>query len=136
MSVLLDSHVLDWAFRDDPRLSAPARRAIAAEHAGTLFISDISLIELARHVQSGAIPVEGHAQDWLKAAAAFVTVLPVTPVIAWRATEMDWRHAGGVHKDPADRIIVATALVHDLPLATKDARMHAMAKHAGLRTIW
>lgn len=136
MSLALDSHALEWAFNGDPRLSAPARAAIAAEHADTLFVSDVVLVELARHVTTGHIPVTGDGLDWLGAAAAQVTVLPVTPEIAWRAAGLNWLHKGRPHRDPADRLIVATALVHRLPLATKDGKIRALAGRIGLRVVW
>ena len=131
MSLLLDSHVLEWAANDDPRLSPKVRQAIALEHSGELFVLDVTLLDLARHLQAGTIPVTGSGLVWLRAAAAHVVVLPITVEIAWRAVELNWSH-----KDPADRLIVATALTRDLPLATKDAKIHALASQVGLRVVW
>jgi len=136
VSLLLDTHVLEWAFNDDPRLSRPARRAIAAEHAGTLYASDVTLVELARHVFTGRILVIGEGLAWLRRAAAQVTVLPVTADIAWRAADLTWHYKGKPHKDPADRLIVATALAHGFPLATKDSKIHGLASRIRLAVVW
>lgn len=136
VSLLLDSHVLEWAFNDDPRLSQPARRAIAVEHVGTLYASDITLVELARHVLTEKIFVVGDGLTWLRNAAAHVTVLPVTPDIAWRAADLTWNYTGKPHKDPADRLIVATALAHGFPLATKDSKILELAPRIGLAVVW
>ena len=38
-----------------------------------------------------------------------------------------------VHRDPADRVIVATALVRDVPLLTKD---DAIQRFGGVEAIW
>ena len=131
MSLLLDSHVLEWAINDDPRLSPKAREAIALEHSGGLYVLDVTLLELARHLQARTIPVAGSGLVWLRAAAAHVVVLPITVEIAWQAVDLNWSH-----KDPADRLIVAAALTRDLPLATKDAKIHALANQVGLRIVW
>jgi PIN domain nuclease of toxin-antitoxin system len=136
VSLLLDSHALEWAFNGDPRLSPLARAAIAGEHAGSLFVSDITWVELARHLHTGKIPVIGEGLAWLRAAAAQVTTLPVTPEIACRAAGLDWSFQRKPHKDPADRLILATALAHHLPLVTKDEKMRQFGARAGLRMVW
>jgi len=51
-------------------------------------------------------------------------VLPITPAIAERVTR---RQAAGFHKDPADQLIVATALVHGLHLISDDPRIRQWA---------
>jgi PIN domain nuclease of toxin-antitoxin system len=55
-------------------------------------------------------------------------VLPVTAQIAWRSVSLDW-----THKDPADRLIVATALVHKLTLITHDKEI---SRWGGVPVVW
>ena len=59
-----------------------------------------------------------------------LTVLPVSPAIAERVTALE---ASGFHKDPADQLIVATALVHKLRLISDDPRIRQWGKGPLLR---
>ena len=69
---------------------------------------------------------------WMRQALAHprATVLDVTAEIAVLAGE---RAPGEFHGDAADRLIAATALVHHLPLVTKDERLHGFER---LRVVW
>lgn len=71
------------------------------------------------------------AADWVARAAGlpFLHFVPVDNQIALRSIELP----GDLHDDPADRLIVATALGLGLPLVTKDRRLH---DYPHLRTIW
>ena len=59
-----------------------------------------------------------------------LTVLPITPAIAERVTALE---AAGFHKDPADQLIVATALVHGLRLISDDTRIR---QWGGVPLLW
>lgn len=59
-----------------------------------------------------------------------LTVLPVTPAIAERVTSLE---SSGFHKDPADQLIVATALVHGSRLISNDTRIH---QWRGVPVLW
>lgn len=59
-----------------------------------------------------------------------LTVLPVTPAIAERVTALE---VEGFHKDPADQLIVATALVHGLRLISNDTRIR---QWGGVKLLW
>jgi PIN domain nuclease of toxin-antitoxin system len=133
---LLDSHVIDWAAHRDPRLSVKARDIVTAAGPGDLAISDVTLTELARHLEARVIITPIPAAEWLARATAQMEVLPVTHEIAIRAAFLDWTVAGRLHRDPCDRHIVATAIEHRLPLLTIDEKMHALTGVRGLRVIW
>jgi PIN domain nuclease of toxin-antitoxin system len=131
MKYLLDSHVLDWAQRDTGRLSPRVQAILADALPGDLAISDVTLSELARHLALGKIRSDAAPEQWLKAAAADVAVLPVTCEIAVRAALLDWSN-----RDPCDRHIVATAAEHRLPLLTVDEKIHALSGVRGLKAVW
>ena len=131
MKYLLDSHVLDWARNNDPRLSAKVRAILADTAPDELAISDVTLTELARLLAEGAIRTSLPPADWLHGATVGFTLLPVTVDIALRAAFLEWNH-----RDPCDRHIVATAAEHKLPLLTIDEKMHHLAGVRGLKTIW
>lgn len=57
-----------------------------------------------------------------------LTVLPITPAIAEQAQHPDF-----LHGDPADRLIAATAVVHQSPVITADGKLRLVP---GLRCIW
>jgi PIN domain nuclease of toxin-antitoxin system len=101
------------------------------EHADSLAISDISLWELAKLVESGRldlyIPV---AKFIAQAISPELTVLPTTEAIAEKVTTLE---ASGFHKDPADQLIVATAVVHGLRLISNDKRTR---EWGGVPMLW
>jgi PIN domain nuclease of toxin-antitoxin system len=57
-----------------------------------------------------------------------LTLLPLSPSVAIAAVDLQWDH-----RDPADRLIVATALVHEATLATGD---ETIAKSGLLCCLW
>jgi PIN domain nuclease of toxin-antitoxin system len=82
------------------------------------FVSDISLWEVATLVERGRLSLALPLADWLDAAAhpRSVTVVPISPAIAAAVAALP----AAFHRDPADRIIVATCRVLGAPLATRD----------------
>lgn len=128
---LLDTHVWVWWILGDAGLSHAEKEALDSLPSDARpVISDISLWEFATLVDLGRIRIEGSVEDWLRIAAspATVRVQPITPAIV---AEMN-RLPAGFHRDPADRLIVATALSLKLPLATKDRKIRS----ARLATLW
>jgi PIN domain nuclease of toxin-antitoxin system len=120
--ILLDTHVLLWVALDPKRLSREAARAIrAAAHKHNLALSSISLLELAWLFRHGRVRTGATVRQALSEIidATGVTILDLTPDIAATAVELP----DSVPADPADRLIVSTALVHAIPLVTRDARI-------------
>jgi PIN domain nuclease of toxin-antitoxin system len=112
--VLLDTHVVHWWSAEPERVSAPARKALEA--ADELAVAAISWFELAWMARHERITLNVPIRSWLEGLAAQVRTLGVTPAIADMAVALPATFPG----DPADRLIYATAVEHDLRLVTKD----------------
>lgn len=119
---VLDTHVWIWWMLGDPRLKAAEREALDAfPPENRPVLCDTSLWEVGTLVDLGRVELEDEIDDWLRIAAspAAVRLQAVSPEIV---AEMN-RLPEGFHRDPADRLIVATARVLRRPLATRDARI-------------
>lgn len=122
MKPLLDTHVLVFWLASDRRLS-PAHRDVV-ETAGPhrpLWISDISLWEIATLHSLGRIRLDRPLRQWLEAATAppLVQRIGISPAVAAEVAALPKTF----HRDPADRIIVATARVEGAVLLTLDRRI-------------
>jgi PIN domain nuclease of toxin-antitoxin system len=130
--ILLDTHVLVWLVTQDGRLSRPAASAIRrARSSDGIAVADISLWEIALLLATGILRAHGTVENVVN---EFVTnsgalVQPITPEIAALATQFPDSYP----RDPADRLIGATARANGLALVTRDERMHASPL---LKTIW
>ena len=128
---VLDTHVWIWWMLGDPRLKASEREVLDSLPLDRRpVLCDISLWEFGTLVGLGRVEIEDEIGDWLQVAASAATVRlqPVTPAII---AEMN-RLPVGFHRDPADRLIVATARVLGLPLATKDG----LIRRSRLVSLW
>ena len=123
--ILLDTHVLIWWIGGEDRLmSAAARAAIAAElQTGTILVSSITAWEIAQLVSRGRLALAMDVTAWLATVSAInrVRFVPIDNEIAVKSVELP----GVFHKDPADRMIVATARRFAVPLLTVDEKILA-----------
>ena len=113
-AVLLDTHVVLWWSAEPDRVSQRARSAL--EGADQLAVAAISWVELAWMGRNGRVVVSVQVRSWLDRLAAQMRTLAITPAIADTAIGLP----SSFPNDPADRLICATAMEHDLPLVTKD----------------
>lgn len=122
--VLLDTHAWAWSFLRSARLSPAAR--VAIERAEAIFVSPISLYEIAQKARLGKWPEMVSFLEWLphtERHGARYAVL--TPAILRDAAEIDWSH-----RDPFDRIIGQTAIAMNLPLISTDTAFDALVDTA------
>ena len=124
MKPLLDTHILIWWLESGKQLSRKQRQVIrSAGPDQPLYVSDISLWEIATLVQFGRIRLRLPLRDWLEAATAppLVRRVGITPAIAAELNSLP----SSFHRDPADRILVSTARVLGATLLTRDERIVA-----------
>lgn len=122
MSAVLDTHVLVWWVTDPDRLTPAMRAALdGASAEDPLIVPDICLWEIATLVSLGRLRPQISLGEWLRRAVAppLVTTQRITPEIAAEVAALP----DTFHRDPGDRLIVATARVLGLPLLTMDARI-------------
>ena len=120
--IVLDTHVLLWWVFDPGKLSETAQHTLAEVERHGGFASAISIWELAIKLKRGKLelPIGMEELVYRLERSAVIELLPVDTATWLRSVSLRWDH-----RDPADRVIVATALMRNLPLLTKDAAVHA-----------
>ena len=119
--ILLDTHIWFWWVQDVNQLTPQQRTALSNSERDGLGVSVISCWEVAMLVAKKRLALSVSATDWVRQALRYpgIRQLRLTPNIAVASTELP----GDFHPDPADRIIVATARAHDVPVMTNDDRI-------------
>lgn len=132
--LLLDTHIWLWLVAGGPELSIEARRRIeGAAAAGTLRIAAISLWEIALLASHGRIVLGKSIGLWLEEALADPgpAIDPLSPEVAIESYALP----EAFHRDPADRLIVATARVATATLMTRDRLILDYAARGHLSAI-
>lgn len=128
--IVLDTHALLWWALDPDKLSERARHMVDGMERQGGFASSISIWELGIKAKRGKlvlpIPIEELVRRLEQ--GGVVELVPVDAAIWLRSLSLAWEHS-----DPADRVIVATALTRGVPLLTKDEAIRAFD---GAITIW
>lgn len=130
--IVLDTHTLVWWVTGDATLSKKAKTTINHELAGgDILVSTISAWEIAMLVEREKLQLTMEVESWLATVAQIEAVrfVPVDVEIATKSVNLP----GEFHKDPADRMIVATARKFAVPLITKDEKIRA---YGHVKTIW
>ena len=130
--IVLDTHALVWWVNGDRLLSKKAKAAIERElEDGQIVISAISSWEIAMLVRQEKLVLSMDVESWLAEVASIEAVrfMPVDVEISIKSVELP----GEFHKDPADRMIVATARKLAVSLVTKDEKIR---HYAHVKTIW
>ncbi len=131
MRILVDTHVVLWLSFAPGRLSRKATATIksARQEAQGVAISDITLFEVALAASRGRIQLDASLETYLQEVESHFLVLPMSSRVCARAVTLP----ANFPKDPADRVITATALAEGLALITADEHIRDSKV---VRTIW
>jgi PIN domain nuclease of toxin-antitoxin system len=128
--ILLDTHAWIWWVSDPDKISSKARSIL--QYTKRIGICPISCWEISTKVAHGKLTLDREVGLWVRHALARepLELLPITAEIAVAAGRLGQT---GFHGDPADRLIVATAIELGVPLVTKDQEIRAFS---GVQSIW
>jgi PIN domain nuclease of toxin-antitoxin system len=122
MRLLLDTHILWYWLMEPDKLSPAQSEALAGiDPKNPAWISEITLWEIATLYSLGRLELDLRLEDWLERASAppLVRRQGITPEIAAEVASLP----DDFHRDPADRLLVATARVLEATLVTQDRRI-------------
>ena len=128
--IVLDTHALLWWALDPDQLSDTALATIAEMERRGGFASAISLWELGIKVQRRKLELPISIEELTRRIerGGVVEFIAVDTQTWLRSLSLKWGH-----RDPADRVIVATALLRGLPLLTKD---EIIREYSEIVTVW
>jgi PIN domain nuclease of toxin-antitoxin system len=132
---LLDTHIWVWLLNGDDKIqqSSVFSHIVAASQKNTLYLSTISIWEVAMLESKKRITFATDIASWIKDAisAPGLQVVQLLPEISIDSTHLP----GQFHGDPADRLIVATARYLKCQLVTLDRKILAYSKKGFLDTV-
>ncbi|WP_269522342.1 type II toxin-antitoxin system VapC family toxin [Coraliomargarita parva] len=131
--MVIDSHALLWWLEGRPELSERAKGLLdtAEQQSGVYYLNAVTFWELRLKELRGQLRPSRPMREW----PVFLRRLPwlqiqaTTHEIWLSSAELDWPH-----RDPADRILAATALHYDVPVLTKDRVFHE--SHSPVQAVW
>lgn len=130
--ILLDTCAVIWDALERQSLSIKAAKAIDdADKFGALIMSDITIWEIAMLVNKGRLKIDSTTSHFINLymQTRNVSVVQISPEIAELSVNFD--HT--INKDPADRIISATSVIHNAQLITADQNL---ISSNSVNTIW
>ncbi len=131
--IVIDTHILVWWVSGDKALSAKATKAIkdTLNNDDEVIVSSISAWEISMLINKDRLILSMDVESWLDEVVQIdgVRFMPVDNEISIKSTMLP----GEFHKDPADRMIVATARKLAVPLVTADEKIR---EYQHVKTIW
>ena len=132
---LLDTHAWLWVQRGETRDLPPSvvRRLERSQKESKVYLSAISVLEIARLVASGrydlGLSVDRFVSEATEDGGFRLLDLSVSILIG------STRLPGELHRDPSDRLLVATAREYDLTLVTRDSKLLAYGGKGHIKTL-
>lgn len=130
--IVLDTHIMVWWINSPEKLSKKVQKTIEDEKSnGEILISSISVFEICILMKKGKLKLADNPDVWLQKIESlpFVRFIPIDNKIAAQSVNLPEFQ----HKDPADRIIIATALNIGIKLVTADKKI---LKYSHVQSIW
>jgi PIN domain nuclease of toxin-antitoxin system len=130
--VLLDTHVIVW-LAEKMEMRKEARAAIErALSENAAFISVISAWEIAQLSVRGRISMQVSPSRWIE---RFLAITGCSTISLTLESAIAAALLPPIHRDPADRFLIATAVLNDLTLVTRDTKILDYAEASNLRAI-
>jgi PIN domain nuclease of toxin-antitoxin system len=130
-SLLLDTHIVLWLDSGDPRLRTGTRTLIDRcwQNGGTILLSAVVAWEIALLLDTGRVELDVPVDTWIDrfVARPGVEAAPLTCRAASRSYQLHRLE----HRDPADRLLIATAIELACPLVTYDERITGFGRRYG-----
>jgi len=128
--IIIDTHIWIWLVSDPEKLSEKAVSAI--EYSKIIGVCPISCWEISTKVTNGKLSLDRNIDVWVQQALARprIKLIDMSSEIAVLAGKLGDE---GLHGDPADRLIVATAIHHGADLVSKDRAIRLFPK---VHSIW
>jgi PIN domain nuclease of toxin-antitoxin system len=125
---LLDAHTLLWSQDDTSQLSALVTEVLT-DTSHERLVSVVTVWEIGIKVAIGKLPLSKPYRIWMDTALVdlLLTVLPISLDHVERQTRLPFHH-----RDPFDRLLIAQALVEDIPIIGRDTRFDSY----GVARIW
>lgn len=125
--LLLDTHIVLWLDSGDAHLRPETRATLETcwRAGGTLLVSAVTAWEIALLSDLRRIKLDLPAADWIERFLGRPGVEAVP--LSWRAACDAYRLKDFMHRDPADRMLIATAIELKCPLVSYDKRITEFA---------
>lgn len=120
--IIMDTCAVLWDALEPQKLTKKALEAIDnAEQQSALLVADISIWEIAMLIKKKRVQIDTTTANFINLflQSRDISVIPISPEIA----ELSANFQTGINKDPADRIIAATAIIHNARLVTADKNL-------------
>ncbi len=111
--MILDTHVWYWYIN---QVKLKPQLIDLIDESEQVCISSISCFEMAWLVKRQRIHLSISFDEWFQKATNYISILPVTPMIALQSANLPEHH-----RDPMDRFIISTALFHEATLISFDS---------------
>lgn len=119
--ILLDTHIFVWWVSGSDNLSDEIIKLINSHESSGIYISIISIWEIAKLHEKGRLRFDQTVEEWIKISLLYpgVSIIDLEIPIILESIQLP----GNFHSDPADQLIVATSRLKDLQLLTADKKI-------------